>query len=75
MSGMLVLKLSSGCIIAEITLGVKAMAEEGEVVCKMGPFREWKDCQRQDGDKEGKEHTATDLIKVRPYRGSSLAQY
>ena len=73
---MLVLKLSSGCIIAEITLGVKAMAEEGEVVCKMGPFREWKDCQRQDGDKEGKEHTATDLVEVRPpYRGSSLAQY
>jgi hypothetical protein len=32
-------------------------------MCKMGPVREQKDCQRQHGDKEGKEHTATDLVR------------
>ncbi len=33
-------------------------------MCRMGPFGEQKDCQRQHGDKEGEdsEHTATDLV-------------
>ena len=55
MSGMLVLKLSSGCIIAEIMSGVKAMAEEGEgaevfVYTQNGSVWEQEDCQRQQGD-------------------------